>query len=187
MSAAASVLTNGSFDSFSIRKVASHAGVSVGAIYEYFPSKQALLFWVVEARLKTRLASLDAVFAGQNLESKSLHQVIDESIHALRMADLYSKLDLEIRAAEDGDPKLAEYTAQYKQELTKRYVDLWHHYGSSATDDYLEFIAEYAHRLDTLSMKLQLNSPDREREVRDINQQFIHLLADLAMQSPPSN
>src|SRR5439155_7116867 len=46
--AAAHILREGSFDDFSTNKVAKRAGVSIGSLYQYFPSKEALVVALAE-------------------------------------------------------------------------------------------------------------------------------------------
>lgn len=176
--AATQVLEEEGFSAFSMRSVAGRAEVSVGALYDYYPSKHALLYWVVENRLKKRVDTIDEVLAESDFESKSLHQVIEDVIDALNTAGLYSRLDLEIRAAEDADLKLSVYTTEYKEELTQRYIDIWRQYGSMASDEHLKYLAEYAHQLDTLSMKMQLAHPNKSSSIRQLNRTFFHELAE---------
>ncbi len=178
------VLEEGGIDAFSIRQVASDAGVSVGSVYEYFPSRQALLFYVAEQRLGERLLIFDSILTAENL-SRSLHELINLYLYALREAGMYSRLDLEIRVAEERDPQLAEYTARYKRELTDRYIHIWQHYGAPLAEKELNLIAQYAHQLDLASMKLQLAMPDEDQSsVRHITEQLVHVLVDLGLGKP---
>ncbi len=184
--AAVRVLGELGIDAFSIRQVASVAGTSVGSVYEYFPSKQALLFYVAEQRLGQRLVIFDSVLTDENL-GKSLHQLINLYLYALRDAGMYSRLDLEIRVAEERDSQLAQYTARYKRELTDRYIHIWQHYGATLGEKELNLIAQYAHQLDLASMKLQLEMPDEDQaSVRHITEQLVHVLVDLGLQKSTS-
>ena len=183
---AIAILETEGIKSFSIRQVAQAAKVSVGSVYEYFPSRQALLFWVAEQRLKERLVIFDAVLTELHLFA-SLHDLVDAYIHALRDADLYSRLDLEIRVAQEQDAQLSKYTEHYKEELTKRYIKVWRHYGSKLKKRQLILIANYAHEIDLVSMKLQLALSDSETiSVRYITQQLVQVLGSIALQPSSS-
>jgi len=182
MVAAVEVLSVQGIGAFSIRQVAKSAGISIGTIYEYYPSKQALLFWVVEQRFNRRLKVFDSILTKENMD-KSLKHVIDCYLTALREADLYSRLDLEVRTAEDRDDGLRKHTARYKEELTKRYIKIWKHFGSKQKIGRLKLIANYSHELDLASMRLQLSEKKSSAiEIRFITQQLAHVLAGLALQ-----
>ncbi|MDH3641175.1 MAG: TetR/AcrR family transcriptional regulator [Gammaproteobacteria bacterium] len=183
LSASVEVLRHKGIDGLSIREVARTAGVSVGTIYEYFPSRHALLFWVAEQRLKERLDVFDGVFSEENFD-RPLDSLISEYLDAMKNSDMYSRLDLEIRAAEERDQQLGEYTARYRQQLTDRYIRTWKRYGATAKPAQMRLIASYMHEIDHASMKLQLqNKPAEQQRVRDITAQLIGLLTNLAFDS----
>ena len=184
IAAATQLLGEEGFAAFSIRAVAKLAKVSVGTIYEYFPTKQALLFWVVEKRLQMRVEALDEVLEATGSSAATLYEIIERFIDSLARAGLYSKLDLEIRAAEEWDSKLSEYTKFYKQELTRRYISLWQQYGAKTSKNNLECLAEYAHQLDTVSMRMQLQYPKKQLTIRRLNRQFVHALAYAGLENP---
>ncbi len=168
---------------FSMRQIARAAGTSVGSVYEYFPSKQVLLFWVAEQRLNQRLVVFDSVSTADNLKLP-LNQLIQRYLKALRNAGLYSRIDLEIRVAEERDPQLEEYMTRYKSELTKRYIKVWRHYGSTHSTDRLTMLAQYSHELDLVSMKLQLaGSQDDQAKIWFIAEELVRVLVDIAMGS----
>jgi AcrR family transcriptional regulator len=67
LDATAQVLTDVGLDRLSTNKVAKHAQVAVGSIYQYFPNKEALIDALVEDRMsrlvdlvRARMAALDS-------------------------------------------------------------------------------------------------------------------------------
>ncbi len=180
--AAVSILERDGIRSFSMRQVAAAAGVSVGSVYEYFPSRQALLFRIAEQRLSDRLQVLDSVLVPGNPEMP-LEDLVQQYLQALQDAGLYSRLDLEIRVAEESDPQLGRYTARYQEELTRRYIQVWKRYGSPLSGPELEMLAQYIHEMDLVSMKLQLRVPAGEQApYRFITRKVAHVLAKLALE-----
>jgi AcrR family transcriptional regulator len=59
---AAQVLESEGFEKMTTTRVAERAGTSVGTLYQYFPSKEALLVAVVEARMAATDRALSTVF-----------------------------------------------------------------------------------------------------------------------------
>src|SRR5688572_17990879 len=51
------------FERASVNAIAELAGVSIGSLYQYFPSKEALLIALAERHTEQALATLDAAFA----------------------------------------------------------------------------------------------------------------------------
>lgn len=63
LAATARVLTREGFDKLSTNRVAEVAGVSVGSLYQYFPSKEALVAALVERHAEEMLAVLRGLVA----------------------------------------------------------------------------------------------------------------------------
>lgn len=99
LEATARVLVRDGYDRASTNRVAQEAGVSVGSLYQYFPSKEALVAALVDrhadammAVVRERIgalattplreavhATIEAVFAAHNLEP-ALHRVFIEQL-----------------------------------------------------------------------------------------------------------
>lgn len=60
---AAQVLETDGFEKMTTTSVARRAGTSVGTLYQYFPSKDALLVALIEARMAAVDGALSAIFA----------------------------------------------------------------------------------------------------------------------------
>jgi AcrR family transcriptional regulator len=63
LAATARVLVKEGFDRASANRIAEAAGVSIGSLYQYFPSKEALVAALVERHIETMSAALEAEMA----------------------------------------------------------------------------------------------------------------------------
>lgn len=62
LTATARVLVNDGYDRASTNRIAKAAGVSVGSLYQYFPSKEALVAALVERHIDRCLSTMEASF-----------------------------------------------------------------------------------------------------------------------------
>lgn len=60
LAATARVLVKEGFDRASTNRIAEQAGVSIGSLYQYFPSKEALVAALVERHIETMSEALEA-------------------------------------------------------------------------------------------------------------------------------
>jgi len=160
--AAEKILTKDGIDGLTMRKVAGTARVSVGSAYEYFPSKQALLYRVYQTRLETRLRFFDEAFSEQGLQ-QSFAETFGVYLELQRQAGFPSRLDLELQYAIDRDDELSRMTRHYEDELSQRYVKIMRHYGSNWPDDQLMQLAKFAHQVDHVNLKLQRAARPNQR------------------------
>jgi AcrR family transcriptional regulator len=70
--AAGRVFAEHGFHQATLEAVAAEAGVSKGALYHYFPSKEQLFLAVLEDRLGAGLDDIDAVVAERGTDSRHL-------------------------------------------------------------------------------------------------------------------
>jgi AcrR family transcriptional regulator len=84
LDAAASLLAEGSWDGFAMRDVASRAGISAGAIYQYFAGKNEIFAALYTERLDAERTAL-ALLADADVEVLARHLV--ESF-----AEIYSRV-----------------------------------------------------------------------------------------------
>ncbi|MGZ3429251.1 MAG: TetR/AcrR family transcriptional regulator [Polyangia bacterium] len=63
LAATARVLVKEGFDRASTNRIAEQAGVSIGSLYQYFPSKEALVAALVERHIETMSEALEAEMA----------------------------------------------------------------------------------------------------------------------------
>jgi AcrR family transcriptional regulator len=67
VAAARACVVRHGFHGASMAEIASEAGMSVGQIYRYFPSKEAIIHAIVERIVDQRLKSIDATIAREEL------------------------------------------------------------------------------------------------------------------------
>lgn len=81
LDATARVLVQEGYDRASTNKIALRAGVSVGSIYQYFPSKEAL----VAALIDQHMEQMDAMFLSRmsGLDEKAPEQVVRDVIEGM--------------------------------------------------------------------------------------------------------
>jgi AcrR family transcriptional regulator len=80
--ATARVLVKEGYDRASTNRVADAAGVSVGSLYQYFPSKEALVLALIERHSRQMLAFLEAQAAAGQPDA-SLRDVVRNVVHAM--------------------------------------------------------------------------------------------------------
>ena len=163
LATAIAILNRDGFSKLTTRRLAKEAGISVGVIYDYFPSKQALVFWIYEERLNRRVEIFDKCLLGENLD-RPLTDTFPEYILEMSREKMWSRLDLEFRLAEESDPKFSELIAQFKNELSERYVKVLKAYGSNWSEEDLMSLAQFSHATDVAGMKLQSSTDVRDRQ-----------------------
>jgi AcrR family transcriptional regulator len=95
LEAAARILETRGLDSYSTNEVAARAGVSIGSLYQYFPSKDAITRALIGRGAEELLADIKTVEIG-DVPQAALEQIIDAAVkHQLRRPALARLLDLE--------------------------------------------------------------------------------------------
>lgn len=162
LGAVQTILEDTGIDGVTIRSIAKLAGISVGTIYEYFPNKQAILFYIYEKRLKDGLAVFDEVYEGAD-PNRTLFDLFAEFRRRTREEKLWTRAYLELRNAEERDPILHGYTQDMEDQLTERYVSMEQKRGAVLDENQLILIARFAHQVDHVNMKLQLDATTEDR------------------------
>ena len=162
LAASCKILIADGIGGLTTRKIALAAGISTGVLYQYFPSKQAVLYRIFDERLQRALAVFDK--ATDDL-SQPLETVFKRFFELQQQADVPNRLDLELRNAVDRDPLLAEMTQHFERDLSARYIKILKAHGSTMTDGELNALANYMHELDHINMKLQLHASKEERKL----------------------
>jgi len=176
LEAAHDILTKEGLDALTTRRLATVSGLSVGSIYVYFPNLEALLFYVFEQRLWARLAVFDEVFDAPDPNLSGRDHV---NAYFRLMADrhMWSKLDLELKNAEEKFPALKSHTQWFEDELTARYIKQWKRLGSDWRDADLKLLAAYAHNLDHINLKMQMEKTRAQRkQIGEITSELFHAL-----------
>lgn len=156
LNAAHKLLNENGFSDLTARRLAKEAGVSVGVIYDYYPSMPALLFWIYEERLKHRLEVFDSCLMGKNLQ-QPITETLPVYLNTMETEQLWSRIDLELRNAAENDQKFHELISHHEEELTQRYCTLLKAYGSSVPPRNLQLMAQFSNAVDFVNMRLQLN------------------------------
>ena len=120
--AAAHILVRKGYEAFTTNRVAEHAGVSIGSLYQYFPNKEALLSELMRRHTEeiergvelmtsfaptVPLADIIRIGVHQNIQSHlvepELHRVLSEEVPSLGALDWKSaytdRMSARIRAA----------------------------------------------------------------------------------------
>ena len=85
--ATARILVKEGFDKASTNRIAAVAGVSVGSLYQYFPSKEALVAAVIERHQQEIMQMVRRELAGVLTESvdKAVHKLVTVAVKAHRV------------------------------------------------------------------------------------------------------
>ncbi|TCK99757.1 TetR family transcriptional regulator [Shimia isoporae] len=80
LEAAARILVRGGLDALNTNRVAEVAGVSIGTLYQYFPTKQAILTEII--REKRKLLLDDLRVASDNMKNETFDETLDKLLSA---------------------------------------------------------------------------------------------------------
>lgn len=117
LEATAHILESVGFDKFNTNAVAQKSGVSIGSLYQYFPSKQALLAELVRAEREVFYNEIVCILEEENYDLKNLlKMLIEKAIHhqfkrpdlalALEYASVFYGIDYEERNLQKDLEKL---------------------------------------------------------------------------------
>src|SRR5262245_64733032 len=84
LTAAARILKKEGFDKASTNRIAEAAGVSIGSLYQYFPSKEALVAALAERHM-TEMSEIVAE-AGARILTEPLHVAVREVVELMLRA-----------------------------------------------------------------------------------------------------
>jgi AcrR family transcriptional regulator len=112
--AAGRVFAEHGFHQATLEAVAAQAGVSKGALYHYFPSKEQLFLALLEDRLGAGLGDIEAVIAERGTDSKHLGAAIETFLRRINHDSRWLPLLLEFLAYGSRDPAAkAEITEHF--------------------------------------------------------------------------
>jgi AcrR family transcriptional regulator len=136
-----------------IGDIAEEAGVSVGLIYKYFESKEALVEAIVQEDIELQLEKLSAALSAG---ADSLDAAIErgmETLHALLADADRTALMLEIGAEVIRNPKIRSFLLRSQAEITAKLLERLEAVAARSGIDREEMIAR-AHVLSALSQGL---------------------------------
>jgi AcrR family transcriptional regulator len=102
--AAGRVFAEHGFHQATLEAVAAEAGVSKGALYHYFPSKEQLFLALLEDRLGAGLSDIEAVVAERGTDSKHLGAATETFLRRVNSDPRWLPLLLEFLAYGSRDP-----------------------------------------------------------------------------------
>jgi len=94
LEAAARVLELRGFEGFNTNAVAERAGVSIGSLYQYYPSKDALLSGLIEREVATLLAAGDELVLIPDCKAALLSYVRVSISHQMKRPRLARLIDI---------------------------------------------------------------------------------------------
>ncbi len=177
LDATARLLDEVGFDDLTTILIAKDLGISVGALYHYFPNKHAILYALGERWLNRMTEALEAA-ERLDIESMSLESFVAEQTDL--MLDVYreQRAILPLAQALWAIPELRELDAQHDDVVIRHFVRMYKRLGFSEADDELSRIARL--QLETshaLLLSVVDQSPDRSaKSLQDLKALCCHLL-----------
>jgi AcrR family transcriptional regulator len=95
LEAAARILEKHGFEGYTTNAVAERAGVSIGSLYQYFPSKDAVTIALIDREAAVLLAEVAAVPTEEGYEAALEHLIRSAVAHQMRRPKLARLLDFE--------------------------------------------------------------------------------------------
>jgi AcrR family transcriptional regulator len=177
---AATLIRRDGIQKFSTNKVAEESGVSIGSLYQYFPSKEAIIaalidqvFEVEYGRMKEKLDGLDPKMGARKILKEMLAQYfnIDGEVLTYRrvLTDLVAMVDKTNEALRFhrsmGELILDYFHLQFKTQLT------------AVDRETVLFMLTYMLRATALSsVDPGIQKVDKEALVSEVAEMWIHLL-----------
>jgi AcrR family transcriptional regulator len=112
VAAASGLFATHGFDGTSMNAIAKAAGLTIGSLYQYFPSREAIVDAVAEAYLAAWRAEKDE--AVKHVPAISLHEFVYRGV--LSLFDFYKKY-AGVKTFLDADPRRAECIRRVHDEV----------------------------------------------------------------------
>ncbi|WP_071672509.1 TetR/AcrR family transcriptional regulator [Nioella nitratireducens] len=125
LQAAAHILTEQGRGALTTNRIAERAGVSIGSLYQYFPSKEAILADLLRGMRREMLADIEAAAAacgGLNLRALTEALIRASVRHHAQAPDLARVLE-QVELELPGDPETARIEAQLRDLLAAALAD----------------------------------------------------------------
>jgi AcrR family transcriptional regulator len=135
--ATAHILEQEGFDKASTNKIAEKAGISIGSLYQYFPSKEAILAKMIDMFIEKEIRMLEKAIDSDT--PKNLQETIETIVEAVidgkkkqtRFTKLFAQKFLSL-AKEDSMKKMDKHVLalfrthleKYKDEIRTENIDL---------------------------------------------------------------
>lgn len=139
---AKSALEKFGYSKLTMRNVAAESEVGIGTIYDYFPSKHAMLHQLLKGRLALRLEIFDETYESMS-EDDPVSLFIDRYLERVREEALWSRFDVELHRAAEDDDEMQRLIDWHHDETVSRYVMALQTAGSKWPVKDLEAVASY--------------------------------------------
>lgn len=116
------------FDDLTTILIAKDMGISVGALYHYFPNKHAILYALGARWLEEMTVALDAT-AALSIESMSLQEFVDRQIELMLKAYQNQRAILPLAQALWAIPELRDLDAQHDALVIGRFQLMYQRLG----------------------------------------------------------
>jgi len=116
------------FDDLTTILIAKDMGISVGALYHYFPNKHAILYALGARWLEEMTLALDAT-AALSIESMSLLEFVDRQIELMLNAYRNQRAILPLAQALWAIPELRDLDAQHDALVISRFQAMYQRLG----------------------------------------------------------
>ncbi|GAA6152756.1 TetR/AcrR family transcriptional regulator [Pseudoteredinibacter isoporae] len=177
LDATARLLDDVGFDDLTTILIAKDLGISVGALYHYFPNKHAILYALGERWLNRMTEALEAT-ERLDIESMSLESFVSCQLDL--MLDVYreQRAILPLAQALWAIPELRELDAQHDDVVIRHFMNMYKRQGFTQSDDELGRIArlqlETSHAL--LLSVVDQSEERSEKSLQDLKALCCHLL-----------
>lgn len=184
LKAAAQVFARRGYAGATTNHIAERAGVSIGTLYEYFPSKDALLVSLMEAHIREGEAVLAA--AAGEIAGKSLH--LDATLRHLvkAMVDLHAHERALHRVLFEEAPlprQLRQLLADIEARITDRVELLIRHTPEARVPDPGLAAAIVVKTVEALTHNLVVHG-NSDRELEDYVEEIVRLLGSYLTAGP---
>lgn len=139
---AKSALEKFGYSKLTMRNVAAESEVGIGTIYDYFPSKHAMLHQLLKERLALRLEIFDETYESMR-QDDPVSLFIDRYLERVREETLWSRFDVELHRAAEDDDEMQRLIDWHHDETVSRYVTALQAAGSKWPVKDLEAVASY--------------------------------------------
>lgn len=130
------------YSKLTMRNVAAESEVGIGTIYDYFPSKHAMLEQLLKERLALRLEIFDETYDSMK-EGETVSIFIDRYLERVREETLWSRFDVELHRAAEDDEDMQRLIDWHHAETVDRYVSALQAAGSKWPLKDLQAVASY--------------------------------------------
>jgi len=140
--------------------VAEKSDVTVGSIYQYFPTKHAIVYSLYTSWLDEIITHMDKIISAGGKPSSILQQIFQTFVEQ----DETSHLSRELSIAMTAHPNLLEVEAAHQHRISQRIVALLARLTDTPEDEQLYAFAAAFYQLSTNLMDTVRDTPTESRD-----------------------